>query len=175
METIRTYENYPAWILILSNIVSLATYASGFIIMYQTGLIIAALYLIFIFALEYRLISRHCIECYYWGKTCGFGRSRISSLFFKKGESSEFCKLTITWKYMIPDLLVSLIPFVTGIVLIIIRFDYLLLIAVVTLTTMTTSGNGFIRSKLTCKFCKQRELGCPADRLFNKEKNVSRL
>jgi hypothetical protein len=143
--------------------------------MYQTGLIIAALYLIFIFALEYRLISRHCIECYYWGKTCGFGRSRISSLFFKKGESSEFCKLTITWKYMIPDLLVSLIPFVTGIVLIIIRFDYLLLIAVVTLTTMTTSGNGFIRSKLTCKFCKQRELGCPADRLFNKEKNVSRL
>ena len=33
---------------------------------------------------------------------------------------------------------------------------------------LTTIGNGFIRGTLTCKYCKQGELGCPADRLFNK-------
>ena len=170
METIKTYENYPVWILILSDFVSLAIYVSGFIIMSQIGWIVSILYLFYIFALEYRVISRHCTECYYWGKICGFGRSRISSLFFKQRDNSKFCQNTITWKYMIPDFLVSLIPFVTGIVLMIIKFDYLLLIAVVTLLIMTTAGNGFIRGKLTCKFCKQRELGCPADRLFNKEK-----
>jgi hypothetical protein len=172
METVKTYENYPVWILILSNFVSLAIYCCGFTIMLQVGWIVAILYLVFILGLEYRLISRHCTECYYWGKTCGFGRSRISALLFKQGNSTQFCKDTITLKEMVPDLLISLVPFVTGIILMVIKFDLLLLIPVFALLVLTTSGNGFIRGKLTCRFCKQRELGCPADRLFNKEKQA---
>ncbi len=71
---------------------------------------------------------------------------------------------------MIPDILISLIPIVTGITLLIMKFDCILLFALLLLLILTTIGNGFIRGKLTCKYCEQRELGCPADRFFNKEK-----
>ena len=74
----------------------------------------------------------------------------------------------MSWKAMIPDLLVVLLPVVTGITLVIVAFDIFLLSAVIVLIALTTFGNGFIRGKLTCRHCKQRELGCPAERLFNK-------
>ncbi len=69
---------------------------------------------------------------------------------------------------MIPDLLISLIPFIIGIILMVIKFDYIVFTALVLLVLLTTSGNGFIRGRLTCRHCKQKELGCPADKLFNK-------
>ena len=69
---------------------------------------------------------------------------------------------------MIPDLLVSLIPFVIGIIILISKFDSMLLSALLMLVVLTTTGNGYIRGILTCRYCKQGELGCPADLLFNK-------
>jgi hypothetical protein len=78
MEITKTHENFPAWIVILSNLVSILIYTSGFIITLQLGWIAAAIYLVFILAFEYRLISKHCVNCYYWGKTC--------ALFFKRGD-----------------------------------------------------------------------------------------
>jgi len=170
METSKTYENYPVWIVTLSNLVSILIYISGFMITLRLVWIAAAFYLVFILALEYRLVNKHCVNCYYWGKTCGFGKGRLSSLFFKRGDPSKFCNNKMTWKDMIPDLLVSLIPLIIGIVLLIIEFEWFLIIAVILLITLTTYGNGFIRGTLTCRFCKQRELGCPADQLFNKSK-----
>jgi hypothetical protein len=70
---------------------------------------------------------------------------------------------------MIPDLLVTLVPLIIGIILLIIKFDFILLFAAILLVVLTTSGNGFIRGSLTCKYCKQREIGCPAEKLFSKE------
>ena len=153
----------------LANTVSILIYVSGLVIMARFSLIGAILYLTFILAMEYRLLSRHCISCHYWGRTCGFGRGRVSAWFFKKGEPSEFCAHRITWKDMIPDMLVTLIPLVTAIILMIIRFNLILLIAALGLITLTTAGNGFVRGNLTCKHCRQRELGCPAEQLFNKK------
>jgi len=167
MEITKTHENFPVWIVILSNLVSILIYSSGFIITLRLGWIAAVLYLVFILAFEYRLISKHCINCYYWGKTCGFGKGRLSALFFKRGDPANFCSKEMSWKDMIPDLLVSLVPFIIGIVLMIISFDFILLFAVIILIGLTTIGNGFIRGNLTCRYCKQRESGCPADKLFN--------
>jgi hypothetical protein len=166
MEITKTHENYPARLIILSNLVSFLIYVSGFLITLRAGWIAAALFLVFILALEYRLISRHCINCYYWGKSCGFGKGRISAVFFKRGDPKKFCAKKMTWKDMIPDLAVSLVPLLISIVLMIIRFDIFLLIAAIALILLSTAGNGFIRGKLTCRYCKQRELGCPADELF---------
>jgi hypothetical protein len=168
MKKTKTYEEYPVWVVVLSNLVSLFIYGSGFIILLHLGWIISSLYLCYVLILEYRILSTHCVDCYYWGKTCGFGKGRISSLFFKKGDLSKFCNNKMTWKEMIPDLFVSLIPLVTGIVLMIIKFDFVILSAVVLIILMTTIGNGFIRGTLTCRYCKQRETGCPAEKLFNK-------
>jgi hypothetical protein len=169
MEITKTHENFPAWIVMLSNTVSILIYISGFIITLSLGWIAAVLYLVLILAFEYRLLSRHCVNCYYFGKTCGFGKGRLSSLIFKKGDPSKFCEKKISWKDMIPDLLVSLVPLIIGIVLMVIKFDFILLFAAIILIVLTTGGNGFIRGKLTCRYCKQREIGCPAERLFSSE------
>ena len=169
MEITKTHENFPVWIVILSNLVSILIYSSGFIITLRLGWIAAVLYLVFILGFEYRLISKHCINCYYWGKTCGFGKGRLSALIFKRGDPAQFCKKKMSWKDMIPDLLVSLVPFIIGIALLIIKFDFILLFAALILIALTTFGNGFIRGKLTCRYCKQRELACPAEKLFSKK------
>jgi hypothetical protein len=76
----------------------------------------------------------------------------------------------MSWKDVIPDLLISLVPLIIAIILMIFKFEFILLIAVIILMLLTTIGNGLIRGKLTCRYCKQRELGCPADELFNKNK-----
>ena len=171
MKDINSYENYPIWIVILSNIVSLTIYGLGFLIIFRLGLIFLILYSIYILALEYRLIKNYCVNCFYWGKSCGFGKGRLSSLFFKKGDILKFCTKEMTFKDIIPDILISLIPVVIGIVLLIVEFDFIILFALLLLLILTTIGNGFIRGALTCKYCKQRELGCPAEKMFSKEEN----
>lgn len=163
------FENYPIWMVILSNLVSLAIYGLGFFIIWGLGWVFACLYVLYIFVLEYRLIKNHCTNCYYWGKTCGFGKGRLSSWAFKKGNQSKFCTMDISWKSMIPDLLVSLIPTIIGVILLFIEFDLILLFALLLLIVLSTTGNAFIRGAFTCKYCKQRDLGCPAEQLFNKK------
>jgi hypothetical protein len=170
MEITKTYEKFPLLTVFLSNIVSILIYISGFVITLKLGWIAAVIYSVFILSFEYRLLSKHCVNCYYWGKTCGFGKGRLSSLFFKKGDPAKFCENKMSWRDLIPDLLISLVPLIIGIILMIIRFEPILLFAIIILVLLTTVGNGFIRGKLTCRYCKQRDLGCPADDLFNKNK-----
>ncbi len=168
METANRYENYPGGIVALSNLVSLAIYGLGFLVLSRVGVVFALLYLLYIAGFEFRLLRYHCTSCYYWGKTCGFGKGRLSSWLFQKGDVSKFCAKKMTWKDLIPDILISLIPLVTGIVLLIVDFDFVVLAALLLLVFLTTSGTGFIRGKLTCRYCKQAELGCPALALFDK-------
>lgn len=170
MEPANKFENYPWRIVIVSNLVSLAIYVLGFFIIRRLGWAFSLLYLFYILILEYRLLKYSCINCFYWGKICGFGKGRLSSWFFKKGDISKFCVKDMTWKDMIPDILVSMIPLVIGIILLFVEFSFILLLALFLLMLLTTTGNGFIRGSLTCKYCKQRELGCPAYLLFNKKK-----
>lgn len=164
----QTFEKYPAWIVLVSNSLSILVYGLGFFILFQTHWILSAVYLAFALFLEIRIIKSHCVDCYYWGKTCGFGKGQVSAWLFKKGDSVRFCAMNLTWKSMIPDLMVSFIPVITAIILLIIDFNLLILFALISIFALTTAGNGFVRGSLTCKFCKQRELGCPAEKLFNK-------
>jgi hypothetical protein len=169
MKITKTYDNFPAWIVALSNLAAVAIYVSGLIIIQRTGWIPAFLFLAFILALEYRLLSTHCVNCFYWGKVCGFGKGKLSSKLFSRGDTSKFCAKEMSWKELIPDLLISLVPLTVGIVLMIIKFDIIIFIAVLLLLALTTLGNNFIRGDLTCKYCRQRELGCPAERMFSKK------
>lgn len=169
MAKLLAYEKFPAWIVTISSLSSVLIYISGAYLMLQLGWIAVVGYLVFILILEYRLLSKHCVNCYYWGKICGFGKGKISSRFFKKGDVSKFCAKEFTWKDMIPDLMISLVPVVVGIVFLIISFNIILLVAVLLLVALSTAGNGFIRGSLTCKYCKQREFGCPAEELFSKK------
>ena len=164
------FENYPCWIILISNLVSIAIYLIGAFIIYQLGTIWLLFYLFYIFGLEIRLMKRSCANCYYYGKYCAFGKGKISSLFFKRGNSHKFIKDKITWKDILPDFLVSIIPIIAGIVLLILNFNWLIISLIVLLIILTSAGNGFVRGSLACKFCKQREIGCPAEQLFNRAK-----
>jgi len=170
MDQPNTFENYPCKIIFISNLVSLGIYFIGAFIIWQLGLIWLTLYLIYILGFEIRLLKKSCTNCYYYGKYCAFGKGKISSLFFKKGNPDKFIQKKITWKAILPDFLISLIPFVVGIVLLIVNFNWLMLLLIVILVILTTAGSGFVRGSLACKFCKQREIGCPAEQLFNKRK-----
>lgn len=170
MNTIRTYVNYPIGIVLIANLLSISIYALGFFILWHVQWILSVLFITYVLFLEIRLIKNHCIECYYYGKLCAFGKGKISSWFFKKGDPSHFCSREITWKTMIPDLLISLIPVIAGVVLLILSFNLIILFAIILLITLTTIGNGYVRTSMACKYCQQRLDGCPADKLFNKEK-----
>lgn len=92
----------------------------------------------------------------------------MSGLLFKRGDTEGFSSRSVTWRELIPDILVSLIPLVAGIVFLVRDFAWPVLAAMVMLLFLATAGNGFVRSTLACRQCRQRELGCPAERFFQK-------
>jgi len=169
MKQQKCFENYPGWIMLISNLVSITTYLIGAYLIYQVGIIWLLFYLLYIFRLELRLMKKSCVNCYYYGKFCAFGKGKMSSLFFKKGNPDKFTKKNITWKDILPDFLVSIIPMIVGIVLLISNFNWLILLLIIFLIMLSSVGSGFVRSSLACKFCKQKEIGCPAEQLFNKK------
>ena len=165
----KFYENFPAGIIFLANAVSILLYACGLFICYQSHWLVAVFYLLYISLMEFRLLGKHCINCYYYGKFCGFGKGWFSARLFKKGDISQFCAKEFGWKDMIPDMLVAIIPLILGVVLLIIDFDPLILGGLIIIILLTTAGNSYVRGSLTCKYCKQREYGCPAEKLFEKK------
>lgn len=169
MKQEKCFENYPLRIVFISNLVSIAIYLIGAFIIYKIGFIWLILYLLFIGALEFRLISGHCVNCYYYGKTCAFGKGRLCALLFRKGNPKKFLNIKITWKDILPDFMVSIIPALVGIIILISNFDWTLLILIIILLFLTFAGSGFVRGSLACKCCKQRKLGCPALKLFKKK------
>ena len=164
------YENYPVWIQLVSNSLSLAIYLIGSLIVVRLGLPWLLIYLAFLFLLEFRLLKESCINCYYYGKRCAFGKGKLSCFLFKRGQGTEqFAKREIRWIEIVPDMLVSFAPIIIGIILLVIHFDWILLLLIMILFLLSSIGNGFVRGSLACKYCKQQEIGCPAEKLFNRK------
>ncbi|MDO9044489.1 MAG: hypothetical protein Q7U35_04200 [Methanobacteriaceae archaeon] len=161
------YENYPLKIVFLSNILILSIYIIDAAIIYNLGWFYSVLYLIYCLILEIKVLKTGCVNCYYYGKICGFGKGRLSALFFKKGDPSKFSHKELKWKDMIPDMLVFIVPTLAGIFILLSNFSWLILSLIAVLLILSLFGNALIRG-LTCPKCKQSELGCPAQDLFQK-------
>src|SRR4030042_1150271 len=110
MEKTDYYENYPMRIVFISNLLSVLIYLIGAFIVYQTGIIWLFIYLCYLIFLEIRLLKNSCIDCYYFGKTCAFGKGRISCLFFKKGDTKRFSQKKARWIDILPDLIAVVVP-----------------------------------------------------------------
>lgn len=164
------HENYPIMIVIVSNLLSFLIYLIGAFILYQFNLIWVIFYVLFILLLEFRLMRGHCVDCYYYGKTCAFGKGRLSALFFQRGNPEKFNQVKITWKDIVPDFLVFLVPVLAGILLLVLEFSLTILILIIALFLLGFFGNALVRGKLACRYCKQRAIGCPAEQLFDKNK-----
>ena len=173
MQKEKTFENFPVWIPLLSTVFSLSIYAAGFYIFLQLGIPFAILYVLFCLWIEIRLLRKSCVNCYYYGKTCGLGKGKVCALLFKKGSLEKFARKEISWKDLIPDFMVLILPLIGGIIVLIRDFTWLILGLMVILVVLSTVGNAFIRGSLACKYCKHRELGCPAEQLFNKQSKAA--
>jgi hypothetical protein len=167
-----SFENFPWWMVAVCEGVGLAIYAIGLCLMGRLGIVWGALYALYCVWMEWRILSRSCRHCYYFGKRCGFGKGRVCSWFFTKDSEPSWSTKQITWRDVVPDFMVSLIPLGAGIIMLIRSFSWLVLLLIMTLAFLGSVGTGFVRGQLACKYCKQRELGCPAEQLFSKTKHA---
>jgi hypothetical protein len=170
----KVYENFPIWIPSVSCALSLSIYALGFYILLKLGILFAGLYMLFCVWIETRVLKESCANCYYYGKRCGLGRGRLSALLFRKGDSQKFLEREISWKSLVPDFLVFVLPVIGGIIYLIRDFSIVILALIAVLTVLSLGGNALMRGALVCKYCKQRELGCPAEQLFSKRSSETK-
>ena len=169
--TVSVYlDKYPFSTIFISNFVSLAIYGIGAYIMFRVSTVSLAIYLVFIVVLEILLYIKSCKDCFYYGKLCAFGKGKIACLIIKKGNPVDFSNRPVSWRSVAPDLLVTLIPMITAVVLMIVDFHWMQPVLLVLLILLTSAGNSYVRGYRSCKYCKQRELGCPAEKLFSKDK-----
>jgi len=98
------------------------------------------------------------------------GKGKIAPLYVKKGDTKNFADRDISMVHMIPDFMVVIFPLIGGIILLILDFSLYVLVLMIVLAVLFFSGIAFIRSTFACKYCKQREIGCPADEMFSKKK-----
>lgn len=163
------FENYPFRISCTSVILAFVIYFIGAFIMSQFGALPLVMYIVYCLWMEYRLLKFSCAHCYYYGKNCGVGRGQLCALLFKKGDPKKFSQKEITWKDLLPDLFVSFVPILFGIIFLIRDFSILILFLMVVLFFLSFMGNAIMRGQFLCPYCKQKELGCPAEKLFNKQ------
>jgi hypothetical protein len=168
MDETPFYQNFPIRIVILCNSLPLLIYAIGAAILAGFSGWIALVYLLFCFWLEFRVLKYSCVNCYYYGKICGSGKGKLCSLLFKPGDPQAFARKEISWVEVIPDFLVSIIPLIGGIILLVLDFNWLTVVLLILLLALAFGGNAVIRGAFMCKHCRQRELGCPAEKLFRK-------
>ncbi|MHC4624839.1 MAG: hypothetical protein ACYS4W_13155 [Planctomycetota bacterium] len=169
MQNKQTYDNFPAWIPLLSCALSLSIYVVGAYVFSRLTILFAVLYLLFCLWIELRILQESCANCYYYGKVCGLGRGKLCALFFKQGSPEEFVEREITWKTLLPDFMVLILPLIGGTIYLIRDFSWPILALMVILAALSLAGNALMRGALACKYCKQREIGCPAEQLFSKE------
>lgn len=165
----RGYENFPIRIVVLCNLVTISIYISGALILAGFGAWASVPYLLYCVWLEFRVLKRSCVNCYYYGKLCGSGRGKLCALLFKRGDPQKFAEGEVSWVELLPDFLVSIVPILGGIILLVMDFNWLLVVMLAILLMLTFGGNAVIRGSFMCKYCKQKEIGCPAAKLFGVE------
>ena len=166
----KTYENYPAGIVLLSNTVALFIYGIGAYIVGGLGVPFAALYLLYCAWVEVMVLKSSCVSCYYYGKVCGFGKGKLSAMLFKKGEPRHFIERVVSWSDIMPDMLVLIIPLFVGIALAVKEFSWMKMILLAVLVLLSLGGNAVVRGSFVCKYCKQQAIGCSAEKMFNAKK-----
>jgi hypothetical protein len=169
MKENRAYDSFSAAIVVPAILVSVSIYVIGAYILKGIGVWLSILYVLYCAWIEFRILKYSCADCYYYGKFCGLGRGKLCSLLFKKGDPQRFINKEVSWYDLLPDFMVSLFPLIGGIILLIKDFNWLLLLLLVIMLALSFGGNAIIRGSFACKYCKQREIGCPAERLFNKQ------
>lgn len=169
----KSHETFPLWIAVFSNFVAISIYILGAYVLAGFGVLAVALYLLYCLWIEMRVLKVSCVECYYYDKFCGFGKGKLSALLFKRGDPKKFVEKQVSWALVLPDFMVVIFPLVGGVILLVIAFNWLLVGVLLVLGVLNFGGNAVIRGSFACKYCRQREIGCPATNLFMKKHEKS--
>jgi len=170
----KCYENFPIRLVILTVFYTVIIYGIGAYILtwLPIGMLwsitISILYIVYVVIIEILILKKSCVNCYYYGKMCAFGRGKVCALFFKRGNPEKFAAREVTWRDLLPDFMILIFPVVGGIFLLILNFNWIPLVLLIVLVLLYMVGNAIIRGSFACKNCKQRELGCPALKAFKK-------
>ncbi|MHC4435092.1 MAG: hypothetical protein ACYTBS_24925 [Planctomycetota bacterium] len=173
MDNIEKYESFPVSMVLVSVVVSISIYVVGACILAALAVWLCVLYVLYCVWLEFRIMKHSCVDCYYYGKLCGLGRGKLCSLVFSEGDPQRFINKEVSWADLVPDFMVAILPAIAAVILLIRDFTWSILGLLVLLLVLSFGANAVIRGSFACKYCKQRELGCPAERLFNKESRTT--
>lgn len=169
----RPFDVYPVRMAFAGVSVTAATYVLGAYVLSGFGVLAWVLYLGYCGIVEASVLRGSCVHCHYYGKLCGLGRGKLCSLLFKRGDPHKFIQRETSVRDILPDLLVPAIPVVGGGALLLRQFDWTVLLAMLLILLLASVGNAYVRGALACRHCAQRELGCPAYELFNKDQRES--
>ena len=172
MKNIKSYENFPLWIPFIAILISIISYVIGAIILSGFGILFTILYILYCVSMELMIIFRSCKNCWYYGKICGLGKGKITPLFVKGGDTKKFADRDISMVQMIPDFLVVILPLLGGIILLILNFSILVLSLMIVIIVLFFGGVAFVRGTFACKYCKQKDIGCPAYEIFSKKRDI---
>lgn len=168
--TPKYHDSCPIWMAILSVLLTLLIYVLGVLILIRASIILAMIYILYCVWVELRVLTKSCVNCCYYGRVCGLGKSVLCTMLFKRGDPDKFLNRKISWLHVLPDLLVTVVPLLVGVVLLIVHVRWSTAFLMVLLFLLSFVGTAVLRGSLTCKYCKQRKLGCPAEQLFSKNK-----
>jgi hypothetical protein len=163
-----SYETFPVSMAVLSALVTVSVYALGAYLMSGLSLLTMGVYIAFCAWVEVTVFRESCVNCYYYGRVCGLGRGKVAPMLFKRGDPRRFVERQVCWKDVVPDVLVALLPLAGGVFVLISEFSWSTLTAMVALLVLSMGGSALIRQAYACKYCAQKELGCPASALFSR-------
>lgn len=89
MEEYPCYENYPLGTVVVANLLNYSIWIIGFYILSGFGILISLLFLAYCLILEFRVLTKSCVNCYYYGKICFSGKGIICSALFEKGKLAD--------------------------------------------------------------------------------------
>ena len=164
------YDQFPIKYVAICILFSVVLYALGAYILTKFGVGVVILYLLYCLYVEVNVLYRSCRSCFYFGKLCAFGKGWMCSKLFKKDDPKKFTEKEISFLAMIPDFLVVIFPAIGGIMCLVSSFSWFCLALLIVFIVLFMSGTALIRGSFACKYCRQRELGCPAEQLFHKTK-----
>jgi len=164
------YDSYPMWMVALTVVFSLSVYAVGAYLLWKLIPLVSVLYLVYCAVLEIRVLRHSCTGCYYYGRRCCFGKGRLCPLLFSEGDPGRFAERVVSWHDVLPDLMVTVIPLIGGGVLLATDFSWVVASLLLVLFVLGFPGSAFIRGSYACRHCRQRDLGCPALTLFERNR-----
>lgn len=153
-------EEYPKGRMIFGNIVMLLWFALGAIACWFFNPLATIFYLVFAVVMVYIVLRKLlCVNCYYYGKSCGIGWGKLSAALFKQGKIEEFNKGAGQKLAPLTYGILMVAPLILIIYSIIQVFTYYKIVILVLLLIVAIYSVGTSR-KPTCSKCKMR-LICP--------------